>query len=166
MEEIRTLFTASALLLSVLALIFTRKSWFESNRPIVTAEIVTHSGGSVAIIYNLVVHNTGTRPATDIRIKADEKCLQKAINEKADNNLKMEILHCFSDEGRIPLLHHQSKTSNGFGLTSSKETTNVLIYQSVIPIEIIYKDIYGKNYSTKQDLVVKDSEYFAGSGWS
>lgn len=166
MEEIRTALTAAAFLLSTLALVFTRRSWFESNRPILTAEIVTHSGGNVAIMYNLVVHNTGTRPATDIRIEADKECLQAAINNNADNLLKQEILRCFSDEGRISLLHQQSSKSTGFGLTSTNETSNVLVYKSVIPIAITYKDLYGKSYKTKQDLVVKDSEYFAGSGWS
>lgn len=165
MEEIRTALTAAAFLLSTLALIFTRRSWFETNRPIVTAEIVTNSGGNIAITYNLVVHNTGARPAADIRINVDHKSLQAAVNDKADQSLKQEILRCFSDEGRIPLLHQQSKKSNGFGLTSTNESSNVLAYKAVIPVVITYKDLNGKHYKTRQDLIVQDSEFFAGSGW-
>jgi hypothetical protein len=165
MEDLKLAFTAAAFLLSVLALIFTRRTWFESNRPIVTAEIVTHDGGNVAIMYNLVVHNTGTRPAVDIRISAETKCLLAAIDPNGKEHMKQQILRCFSEEGRIPLLHQQSKKSNGFGLTSINKNDNALIYKSVIPIEITYKDLYGKKYKAKQNLVIKDSEYFAGSGW-
>lgn len=165
MENLKIALTAASFLLSVLALTFTRRTWFETNRPIVTAEIVTHTGGNVAITYNLVVHNTGTRPAVDIRILAEMKHLQAAIDPNAKKSMKQLILRCFSEEGRIPLLHQQSRQSNGFGLTSTHENDNVLVYNSVIPIVITYKDLYGKRYKAKQDLIVKDSEYFAGSGW-
>lgn len=165
MEDLKTALTAAAFLLSVLALIFTRRTWFENNRPIVTAEIVTHDGGNVAIMYNLLVHNTGTRPAVDVRILAEMQHLQAAIDPNSNESMKQTILRCFSEEGRIPLLHQQSKKSNGFGLTSSHSNDNALVYKSVIPIVITYKDLYGKRYKVKQDLIVKDSEYFAGSGW-
>lgn len=166
MEELKIGLTAAAFLLSVLALTFTRRTWFESNRPIVTAEIVTASAGNVATTFNLAVHNTGNRPATNVRLQADETQLNAAISANAKASMKQEILRCFSDEGRIPLLHHQSRKTNGFGICSTNEAENVLVYKSVIPITITYDDLYGKKYKTKQDLIVKDSEYFAGSGWS
>jgi hypothetical protein len=166
MEELKVGLTAAAFLLSVLALIFTRRTWFESNRPIVTAEIVTASAGNVATAFNLVVHNTGNRPATNVCLRADESQLEAAISASANAVLKQEILRCFSEDGRIPLLHHQTTKTNGFGVCSTNEAENVLNYRSVISITITYRDLYGKRYKSKQDLVVKDSEYFAGSGWS
>ncbi len=166
MEEIKTAVTVCAFLLSVLALIFTRRSWFESNRPVVTAEIVTHSGGNHAIFYNLVVHNTGNRPATEIELQANISDIEKAINKNTSANLQKEIHRCFSLKGIIPLLHQQSKVLNGFGLTSVKQEENVLVYDAIIPITIKYKDLNGKKYSSKQTLIVKDSEFFAGSGWN
>lgn len=166
MEELKVGLTAAAFLLSVLALIFTRRTWFESNRSIVTAEIVTASAGNVATAFDLVVHNTGNRPATDVRLRADEAMLKAAISANANAIFEREILRCFSEDGRIPLLHHQSKKTNGFGVCSTNESENVLNYKSTIPITITYSDLYGHKYKGKQDLMVKDSEYFAGSGWS
>jgi hypothetical protein len=165
MEELKVSLTAVAFLLSVLALIFTRKTWFESNRPIVTAEIVTASAGNVATAFNLVVHNTGNRPATNVRLQAGAKQLNAAISANAKDLMKKEIIRCFSEEGRIPLLHHQSKKTNGFGVSSTNEKENVLVYNSVISIKITYNDLYGKKYTSEQDLLVRDSEYFAGSRW-
>jgi hypothetical protein len=165
MEEIKTGIAVCAFLLSALALIFTRRSWFESNRPIVTAEIVTHSGGNVAILYNLVIHNTGNRPATEIKLQAKSADIEKAINQNTNAALQKEVRRCFSLNGKIPLLHQQSKVSNGFGLTSIKPEENVLVYEAIIPITIKYKDLNGRKYVSKQTLIVKDSEFFAGSGW-
>lgn len=166
MEELKVGLTVAAFLLSVLALIFTRRTWFESNRPIVTAEIVTASAGNVATAFNLVVHNTGSRPATNVRLLADEAKLKAAISANANAILEREVLRCFSEDSSIPLLHHQSKKTNGFGVCSMNESESVLNYKSTIPIRITYSDLYGKKYKSNQDLVVKDSEYFAGSGWS
>ena len=87
-EEIQTAITICAFLLSALALIFTRRTWFESNRPIVTAEIVTHSAGNVSITYNLVVHNTGTRPATDIKLLANSSDVESAINKESSEGMQ------------------------------------------------------------------------------
>ncbi|MCY1266162.1 hypothetical protein D9M68_292780 [compost metagenome] len=166
MEELKVVLMAAAFLLSVLALIFTRRTWFESNRPIITAEIVTASAGNVATAFNFVVHNTGNRPATNVCLRADESQLEAAISASANALLKQEILRCFSADGRIPLLHHQATKTNGFGVCSTNEAENALNYSSVIPITITYRDLYGKKYKSKQGLVVKDYEYFAASGWS
>ena len=68
-----------AVLVSLLAYMFTRRSWYETYRPIVTARIETHDSGNVATAFNIVVYNTGNRPATYIRLHTNQKQLEKII---------------------------------------------------------------------------------------
>lgn len=165
-EELKIWVPVVSFLLSALALTFTRRTWFESNRPIVTAEIVTHGAGNMAIAFDLVVHNTGNRPAVAIRLEACESDLNRALNNGAPTPLAAEIRRCFSDRAAIPLLHQGKSAQNGFGATSSLPSANALVINSEIPIRILYKDLNGRTFKSKQTLVVKDSTWFAGSGWS
>jgi len=164
-EQIKVAIPVISFLLSCLALIFTRRSWFESNRPIVSAEIATHDGGNVAIMYNLIVHNTGNRPAVDIHLIAQKSNIDLAITKTATSHSSDEIRRCFSTYATIPLLHQGKSTINAFGATSSIPEQNVLVIDSKIPIQIRYKDLNGKSYTSTQVLIVKDSDWFAGSGW-
>jgi len=158
--------SAGAFLVSLFAFIFTRQSWLETNRPIVTAEIATHDGGSEAIAFNLVVHNVGNRPATDIRLKATDEAIRKLLDSNAHDSFKKEVERCFTEEGCIAVLHPGKSVKNGFGLTSSDKEKNVLNYGASAQIEINYKDLNSRNYTSVLRLIVRDSAYFAGSGWS
>lgn len=158
--------SAGAFLVSLSAFIFTRRAWLETNRPIITAEIATHNGGSEAIAFNLVVHNVGNRPATDIRLKATAEAIKKLLDANAHDCFKQEVERCFTDEGRIAVLHPGKSVKNGFGLTSTSKEKNVLNYGASAEIEINYKDLNSRCYTSKLNLVVRDSAYFAGSGWA
>lgn len=165
MEILKTIITCSAFTLSVFAFIFTRRSWIEANRPIVTAEVVTHRAGNVGIAFSIIVHNTGNRPASNVRLYATKQTLDAAVSPRAPEAMKKEISAIFSQEGTIPILHQGKSVPNGFGNTNVDDTQSTLIYNSIIPITIEYKDLYSRTYETKQDLIIKDSTYFAGSGW-
>jgi hypothetical protein len=153
-----------AVLVSLISYLFARRSWYETYRPIVTARIETHASGNMATVFDIVVYNTGNRPATDIRLRAEEKFLEKAFEENAAETMKSEIRACFSDEGTIPLLHSGSSTSNGFGVVGNDEST--LKYGLRIPIIIEYKDLNRRKLKSKQTLLFRDSTFFAGSGWA
>jgi hypothetical protein len=71
------LISIGALLISTGAFLLSRKSFFESNRPIVTAEIATHGAGNTATLFSLVIHNVGNRPACEIRLMAKESEINK-----------------------------------------------------------------------------------------
>lgn len=152
-----------AVLISLLSYMFTKRSWYETYRPIVTARIETHTSGNMATAFDIVVYNTGNKPATEIRLHADHKVLEVAFEENASETMKSEIKACFSDNGIIPLLHPGNSTSNGFGVASNKEST--LKYGLQIPIIIEYKDLNRRKFKTKQTLLFKDSTFFADSGW-
>jgi hypothetical protein len=70
MEEIRTSLAAFAVAVSLASLYLSRRLWLQSNRPIVTAAIVDYASGNMGAVFNLVVSNTGNRPATNVRLNA------------------------------------------------------------------------------------------------
>lgn len=158
--------SAGAFLVSLAAFQFTRRAWLESNRPIVTAEITTYSAGSDGIAFNIVVFNKGNRPATDIRLSATPQALSALVSPEARDRYRDEIGRCFSDEGRIAVLASGKSVKNGFGLTHNDKARNVLRYGASAPIEIHYKDLNSRRYQSKLLLIVRDSRYFAGSGWA
>ncbi|WP_235039665.1 hypothetical protein [Vreelandella profundi] len=164
-DDIKTGVAALALLLSVFSYLFTRRSWFESNRPIITAEIKTHSAGNMAIVYSILVHNTGNRPAADILLTTDEQSINKLLAKTSTLSAEKEIRRIFSAAGEIALLHSGNTVSNGFGHTTGDQESP-LNYGVKLPIKISYRALSRKKYTTKQNLILKDSEYFAGSGWS
>lgn len=157
--------SAGAFLVSLAAFAFTRRAWLEGNRPIVTAEIATHDAGSEAIAFNLVVHNVGNRPATDIRLQASHEAIESLVEPSARARYRAEVERCFSEEGRIAVLHHGKSVKNGFGLTSNDKTKSTLKYGASAEIEITYKDMGSRRFKSKLCLIVRDSAYFAGSGW-
>lgn len=153
-----------AALVSLLSYMFTKRSWYETYRPIVTAQIETHASGNMATVFDIVVHNIGNRPATEISLHVDQEILEKAFDKNISKAMKDEIIACFSNEGIIPLLHPGNSTSNGFGMAGSNEAT--LNYGSRIPITIQYNDLNRRKMKTKQTLLFRDSTFFASSGWA
>jgi hypothetical protein len=105
---------------------------------------------------------------------AHQKTLEQKIAEQGPRDLRVEpnapevlrkeVERCFSDEGRIAVLQPGKSKQNGFGLTSSDKAQNALIYGASAPIEIRYKDLRSRSYTSELSLIVKGS-YFAGSGW-
>lgn len=155
-----------ALTISAGVFSLSRRSFFESIRPIVTAEIQTHGSGNTATLFTLAVHNVGNRPACEIRLNADKESLRAAIHEAAKEPMKKSIYNCFSENGLIAILHPGKSATNSFGASSTIENQNALRYHSRIPVEISYKDLDGEKYKSKLNLIVKDSESFAGSKWA
>lgn len=164
--EPQMLISLGALVISTGAFLLSRKSFFESNRPIVIAEIMTHDAGNTATMFSLAIHNVGNRPACEIRLTAKDCDLEKAVNKGAEQKRTKDIYNCFSEEGVIPVLPPGKSTKNSFGASSIIDLQNVLIYQSKLPIVITYKDLSRTKYKSKITLIVKDSEAFAGSSWS
>jgi hypothetical protein len=165
-ETLRILLMAASTLIAVLSYRNTVKLWKKTNRPIVSAFVETESSGNIATTYDLLVINSGNRPAVDIQLQLNIEDLKQCITPPI-NDPKIElILKCFNNDGVIPLLVAGAKISNSFGLTSRKPEDNVWKYGSSLPIKIIYKDLEGDQwYTSALTLVVKDSNTFAGTQW-
>ena len=167
-ETLRTLFMGIATLVAVFSFLNTIRLWQQTNRPIVSAFVETHSSGNIATMYQLLVINSGNRPAVNIhlKLKLDTENFKQCITQEINDSRVQAILQCFSEEGVIPLLVNGDKITNYFGLTSRKLEQDVWKYGSLLPIEIQYQDLKGKKYISRLTLIVKYSKAFAGREWS
>lgn len=169
-DLIRTVFTGVAVLVSFSSLTFSWLSWRQTHRPIVCCVVKTHSGGNSAVTYDLVVRNTGDRPATNIRLSIVEADLLSIVAEDVDRDVDMNrtlssVLRCFDRKMMIPVLENGESVSNGFGY-SKGDCGSFWKYGSYLPIRIDYKDLNGRKFSSRQQLRIWDSDGFAGGYWS
>ncbi|POE08553.1 hypothetical protein BV921_15080 [Pectobacterium odoriferum] len=168
-DDWKTILSVLALVLSVLSFFFTRRSWLQSNRPIVSAVVETHGGGNELIAYNLVLSNTGNRPATNVRIRVKEididACISEWVkNHKIKNATYSDVMRCFSNDGEVPLLLNGKSMINSFGYTRGDQQT-FWRYGANLPVVVEYSDLDGRNYQSKQIIRIKDSDGFAGGVW-
>ena len=172
MEEVRAILPVLATLVAVFSLAvsafsvwISTRNWRQSNRPIVVASVRTNQAGNVAIAYDLVVVNAGTRPATRVRLHCDPARLRAAQTEVKPKPLFEHIKRCFDPSRSIPLLLHGNSVSSSFGMTSSEPEQATWRPGAEIPIEITYSDLEGRSYRSKLELVIRDSDALAGGSW-
>ncbi|OEZ56022.1 hypothetical protein JAB5_42990 [Janthinobacterium sp. HH103] len=168
-DDWKTLMSASALIVSLCSLWISRRNWLQSNRPIISATVETYAGGNESIAYNLVVTNTGNRPAVSVRLFVStdgaEKCMAPWVEKfKGSSTTYAHVLRCFSEKGEIPLLANGKSMTNSFGYTRGDEET-FWHYGSTLRITIRYWDLDGRKYIVHQPIRIKDSEAFAGGMW-
>jgi hypothetical protein len=161
--SLETIFSGLAVLVAVTAACLARRSWRESTRPIVVALVRTVTAGNVSIAYNLVVTNTGTRPAVGVTLAPDREALEAAFGPGADHQRPM-IERCFDASHSIPVLVNGESVANSFGLTTGDAST-VWRYGSQIPLTVTYSDLDGRPYRSKVVLVIRDTSGFAGGHW-
>lgn len=153
-----------ALIISAISLGLSLHFWRKSFRPIVTATVKTYSGGSQAITYNLVLLNSGTIPAKNVVVKADEASLSSAFGREATSENRKRWLACFAEETRIPILHNGDHVSCSFGMTKGIDA-GFWKYKSTISVVIKYSGWFGIEYKQPQELKIIDSESFTGFIW-
>lgn len=168
LEILRTVFMGISSLVTALICFNTTRLWKKGNRPIVSAFVENESRGNVAIMYNLVVINTGNRPALNVSLHLKLEDFKKCISQDMDMDKPVvkAILKCFSIEEAIPLIINGEKKFNCFGLTSNKPEQSIWVYGSLLPIKISYQDLEGNKYISRLTLVIKDSKTFAGTEWA
>ena len=165
-EDVRTLLSILAFGTSIASLVLTSINWKQSNRPIVSAYVVDDGIGINVALFNLSVANTGTRPATDIRIYFDRGELEKLIDPAANAEAKMELASCFSRDSKIPLLRNGEVLTGALGHSSSDTTTiPKLLYGAEATVLIKYGDLEGKKFSSRQPIKIYARNGFTGSSW-
>jgi hypothetical protein len=152
-----------ALVVSLVAYYFNRKSWRETYRPIVTARITTVASGNRGIALNIVVNNTGNRPAKNIRLLVNQNDLESTLSSKEDSQRSL-IENCFSSQTVIPILENERSVSNSFGFLSDREDSTWKV-NSTLNIEILYEDLEGRSFKHKIPLLLAGDEGFAGGFW-
>jgi hypothetical protein len=168
-DEWKTIVATLALGVSLISLWFARRSWLQSNRPIVSAAVETHAGGEESIAYNLAVSNTGNRPAVNVRLCAEASQVEKSMapwvaNFRGPHTTYSHVMRCFSKDGEIPLLLNGKNMTNSFGYTRGDDQT-FWLYGASFRLTIRYSDLEGRRYCTSQVLRIKDSAAFAGGIW-
>src|SRR5437868_2275318 len=84
-----------SVLISVLALLFARYSWHQSNRPLISARVTTVASHNTVITLNIIIENTGNRPGRDILLIARRRAVLKALTAEAKKNgIPDEVSRC------------------------------------------------------------------------
>jgi hypothetical protein len=167
----------AALILSGLSFCHTRKFRLESNRPIIIVRVSTHTSGNIATTLNLVVENTGNRPAKNIKLSVDPQKLASALRKNPEDNDRQVIERCF--ENIIPLLANGKLIVNSFGqLTHHLETSSLASQFWISPSEsdweinarfdvsVQYQGLDDRNFKDCIPVLIASDEGFAGSAWS
>lgn len=160
-----TLIALVALVVSAVSLGASVLFWRKSFRPIVTASVKTHTAGNELIAYDLVLLNSGTIPAKNIRVKVDNASLDVAFGRDATPENQRRWLACFGEDKVIPILHNGDRVSCSFGTTKANDM-GFWKYKASISIDIDYSGWFGLRYEQLQELQIIDSDSFTGFMWS
>lgn len=170
-EEFRTFFAGLALVFSLISILWSWRTWRESNRPIVTVQVESVDDREGPIAYNLVVSNSGTRPALNIRMTVVEAHLLECISPNVASNPKMAghlagVKRCFSSDAKIPVVLPGRSVSNSFGYSGTQTGGEFWKYGSSFVVTLEYIDIPGHRYCTNMPIVIRDTKGFAGGIWN
>jgi hypothetical protein len=164
-----TLIALAALAVSLVALGMSVYFWRRQFRPIVTAMVKTHSGGNNGIAYNLVVLNSGSIPAKNIRLNVhDQAGLEAALGVGANEDDRKRWLACFDQSTVIPLLQNGDRISCSFGMTHRDPRQSFWRPQALFPIRVEYEGWFGAKYDSDPPnfLQIADSDSFTGGMWA
>lgn len=113
---------------------------------------------------DIVVENSGTRPALDIQLHACEEDIRDAmIDPKAEAPLPRDAERVFFSKTVIPVLANGRSLSNAFGATGQD---GVWRPGARIPVKVTYKSLGGTRYEEPGELVLFDDAGFAQTCWS
>ena len=144
MEDLRTWLTGFAVAVSLWSLWWSWRGWRESNRPLVTVHVESVDDKLGPIAYNLVVQNSGNRPALNIRLLTNleslEKCVDaQAIGGVAQQTLLKDVKRCFSPYATIPLLTPASISKSSFGYSGTGKAGPFWTYRSTFFVDVAYR---------------------------
>lgn len=156
--------SALAIMISALSLYYARRAWLDSNRPVVVARVTTEGGGNLAILYNLLVENTGSRPAKNIRLRVAPADLDRALLA-GQTGLRDAVEACFAPATSIPILANGRSITSSFGSTGVESQDPTWIPDSEFNITLRYEDLEDRHYEHVFTLRIADDSGFAGFSW-
>jgi hypothetical protein len=168
MVEVETALSTIAILMSFWSVYYTKKFWFESNRPILSASIELQSSGLGIALWNLVIYNSGNRPATNITLEAKKEDIDSIISVGAKDSHRTEIHRIFSTNSHIGLLLNSENVKTAFFSFSNNtgSAEDIIKYEGKLPIKIHYSDINKRRYVSNIILYMRDGNGFGGSVWN
>lgn len=137
-------------------------SWAETNRPLVTARVTTHSGGNMAITLDILLENTGNRPAFDIRLSARAENVAAAMLDP-QGPMPKDAARVFFCEVFVPVLANGRSITNGFGSLGQGAVWRA---GATLPIMVSYRGLGGRRYVEPCTLLLAEDAGFAQVYWS
>lgn len=156
--------SAGALIASAISLYFTKVNWRQSNRPLVSAFVRENNSGNAATTFNLVLANTGNRPAVRVQLRANQSELLKLFDPGASKQHVDRIFRVFHPDHELPLLRNGEELETSFGASTQDEAW--MKYGAVANIQIFYYDLDGKRFQSNQTLKIYLRRGFGGGTWS
>lgn len=154
----------AAFVVSLLSFYFSIKSWRETNRPIVTARISSDDGGNMGTALNMLVENTGNRPAINVALSVNPDDLRSALTEHVNDSSTRSLARLFSERGIIPVLGNGKSVSNDFGFLSG-DSESTWRGDLRLSVEVSYQDLDGRKFRHRIPLLIADDKGFAGGFW-
>ena len=153
--------SGAAFVVSLASFGFAILSWRETHRPIVTALIHCPVSGNTGTALEILVSNSGNRPAIDIRLEVPQSELEQALAAPPTDNMRKAVERCFSEETFIPVLEGGKQVRNSFGTFTRDQNPDTWQYKSVLTVTVKYKDLNGRKYSNKNALRIVCNKGFA-----
>ena len=152
----------AALAVSLVSLAFAVRSHRRAHRPLVSARVTTHYSSGQGTALNLVVENTGNRPARDIAFVIEDDDL-KAAQEGGGASLPATVLRIFTGDPVIPVLANGRQASNSFGHLGLGGSWKAGTW---LPITLVYFDFDGGRFEEASRLLLADDGGFAQGVWA
>ncbi|MCW5198569.1 hypothetical protein VU06_02330 [Desulfobulbus sp. F3] len=170
MQEIITpeVVSTSAIVISLLSLLFQGMLWRRSNRPVVSAYLCDadpENKNSNSVAFKLILANTGNMPATNIRLSVKESDIEKIFEDGTEEILKNTAMRCFGKYPLLPLLLNDERIETAFGFSEHVGTDKRtgLKYDTWFPVKKTYYDLTSRKYTSSLKLRIRDREGFGGS---
>ena len=165
-DDLKTAATVVAVVISFISLYFTRVNWLHSNRPVLSVWIAEHDSGYMSATFNLVVANTGNRPAVNIRLHATQEQISALLEEGVSESRRSQIAQIFTSESEVPLLKNGDEVVTSFGAFVRADPQGPwLNYGASTQLLITYKDLDGRSYHSKLPVRIYARQGFGGSVW-
>lgn len=162
MAFVAILISITSVLVATGSFFFAVFSWAETNRPLVTARITTHSGGNMAIALDVLLENTGNRPAFDIRLSAKNEDVKRAMLD-SQAPLPTDIERAFFSGVCVPVLANGRLITNSFGSVGQGAVWRA---GATLPANVSYRGLGGRRYVESCTLLLADDAGFAQVYWS
>jgi hypothetical protein len=151
----------AALVVSLLSLAFAIRAHNTVHRPLVTARITSHRGGNLAIALNILVENTGNRPAFDVLVRASRDDVMAAM-VAANRPVPEDVERVLFGPASIPVLANGRTTTNSFAWLGTESPWKAGV---LLPIVVEYRGLDGRRYCEKSSLLLADDAGFARGSW-
>jgi len=153
-----------ALIVSILSLGLSVYFWRRQFRPIITVAVKTAAAGNVSIAFELHVKNSGSLPAKNIKLSANQSDLDSAFGNDATQENRTRWLAAFNGENVIPVLQNGESITCSFGMSQAHDQ-GFWKYRANLPITVEYTGWFGNNYIDTQNVKFIDSDSFTGFLW-